>query len=127
MPFGSYKCLLKQILENSSSSVPTDPETDTVVDSLSSSEIEKVSSSSESEKLSSSEKSKEKSSSSETPASSSSSEEIESSSSNEDPESSSAEALPRKIANIEVRSFHYIYMLIWILFACFLPIMKTMI
>ena len=114
--------------DSSSSGAPTGPETDVVIESSSSSETEnlsssekskaKSSSSSEAEKISSSEKSKEKSSSSEeltsssseTDALSSSSEDMEDSSSSESPESSSSEALLKKIANIEVRAFHYIFM-----------------
>ena len=109
--------------DDSSSSAPVN-EPDDVVESSSAGETEKVSSSSESktksssssesEKLSSSEESKEESSnseavessSSEKPASSSSVEKEESSSS-EAPESSSSEPEPRKMANIDVRTFQY--------------------
>ena len=89
---------------------------DSAPESSSAGKTEKVSSSSESEKLSSSsEKSKEKSSSSEAvessssekPASSSSVEKQEESSSSETPESSSSEPEPRKMANIDVRTFQY--------------------
>jgi len=89
---------------------------DSAPESSSAGKTEKVSSSSESEKLSSSsEKSKEKSlssesvesSSSEKPASSSSVEKQEESSSSETPESSSSETEPRKMANIDVRTFQY--------------------
>lgn len=51
MPIGSYKCLLKQILENSSSNAPTDPETDAVVDSSSSEAPESSSSKAEPRKM----------------------------------------------------------------------------
>lgn len=111
--------------DDSSSSAPVN-EPDDVVESSSAGETEKVSSSSESktksssssesEKLSSSEESKEESSSSEAVESSSSekpesssSVEKEMSSSSEAPESSSSEPEPKKMANIEVRAFQYIF------------------
>ena len=111
--------------DDSSSSAPVN-EPDDVVESSSAGETEKVSSSSESkaksssssetEKLSSSEESQEKSSSSESVESSSSekpesssSVEKEMSSSSETPESSSSEPEPKKMANIEVLSYQYVF------------------